>query len=149
MLTAWRHLQLSLRLVTWHTRSSYYYYHYYNSYQFISQWPLSLSAEMSPSRRRRCCVELPPKHADVERCWTWFVGHSCQSAADFHDEVKGLLAPGSRCLDREREEINAGCDVSVLLRFHRFCCCCHWTSTCIAGQNVRHGERLWASHIPC
>jgi len=45
-----------------------------------------------------------------KRCCMWFVGHSCQSAADFHDEVKGLLAPGSRCLDRKRNEIDVSCD---------------------------------------
>jgi len=76
---------------------------------------------MSPSCRRHCRVELPPKDADVETMLN--VRHSCQSAADFHDEVKGLLAPGSGCLDRKRDNINVGCDVSVLLRFHRFCCC--------------------------
>jgi len=43
------------------------------------------------------------------------VGHSWQSAADFHDEVKGLLSSGSRCLDRNRYEIDAGCDVSVVI----------------------------------
>jgi len=33
------------------------------------------------------------------------VGHNCQSATDFHDEVKGLIALGFRCLDRKRNEI--------------------------------------------
>jgi len=64
MLTAWRHLQLSL--MTRHKQTSYYYYYYYYFYnccQFKSQWP---STDMSPSRRRRCRVELQPKDADVE-----------------------------------------------------------------------------------
>jgi len=47
------------------------------------------------------------------------------------------------------DEIDAVCYVSVLLRFHRFCCCCRGNNTCTAGQNVRHGERVWASRIPC
>jgi len=50
-----------------------------------------------------------------KRCWTWFVGHSCQSAADFHAEVTGLLASGSRCFNCNTDEIDAGCDVSVLI----------------------------------
>jgi len=43
-----------------------YYYYYCNYCQFKSQRPLSPGAEMSPSHRRRCRVELPPKDADVE-----------------------------------------------------------------------------------
>jgi len=43
---------------------------------------------MSPSRRRRCRVDLPPKDADVETLLNVVRGSQLQSAANFHD-VKG------------------------------------------------------------
>jgi len=59
-----------------------------------------------PSRRRRCRIELPPKDADVETLLNVVRG----SQLPVHEDVKGLLAPDSQCLDRNRDEIDAGCD---------------------------------------
>ena len=59
-----------------------------------------------------------------ERSRSWFVRRLGNPTADFLDEVNGLLAPGSRRLNRHRNEIDACCDVGVLLTFLYFCCCC-------------------------
>ena len=65
---------------------------------------------------------LAKKHSRLR-----FVFHRCDSTADFPDEVTGLLAPGSRRLYCHWYEIDACCNVRVLLRFRRFCCCCRWS----------------------